>query len=97
MKTRRNSTLLASVMLAGAVTITTAAPAAAESSKEKMYRIGTYAAGAATAYGLVKNKDTIALIGAAGTYLAHRGWKNEINKRRENRYQNRRTVIRRRR
>ncbi|MGV3720623.1 MAG: hypothetical protein ACO1SX_06900 [Actinomycetota bacterium] len=97
MNARRNSALLASVMLAGAVTISAASPASAESSKEKMYRIGTYAAGAATAYGLIKNKDTIALIGAAGTYLAHRGWKSEINKRHDNRYRNRRNIIRRRR
>src|SRR5687768_8139282 len=97
MRTRRYSAMLATVTLVGAVTLSTAAPANAESSKEKMYRIGTYAAGAATAYGLLKNKDTIALAGAAGTYLAHRGWKNEINKRHDGRRYNRRDDYRRRR
>jgi hypothetical protein len=76
---------MASVVMAGALTISTAAPAHAESSKEKMYRIGTYAGAAATAYGLLKNKDTIALFGAAGTYFAHKGWKNEVNKRKQDR------------
>lgn len=95
MRVRTWSAMLASVMMAGALTITTAVPAQAESSKEKMYRIGTYAAGAATAYGLIKNKDTIALIGAAGTYFAHKGWKSEINKRKDRRYQYRRAPRRR--
>lgn len=89
--------MLATVLLAGAVTITSISPANAESSKEKMYRIGTYVGAAATGYGLLKNKDTIALVGAAGTYFAHKGWKSEINKRHEGRNHNRRQVIRRRR
>jgi hypothetical protein len=72
--------MLASVVAAGTLFIAAPTPAEA-ANKESMYRIGTYAAGAATAYGLLKNKDTIALLGAAGTYFAHRGWKSEINKR----------------
>lgn len=85
---RLYSSALAAVMAIG-ILFAGAAPAAADhnkaSSKEKAYRLGTYALGGLTAYGLVKKKGTLALVGAAGTYLAYRGWKNEVNERHERR------------
>lgn len=56
-----------------------ARPAAADS--EDTWRMVTYGAAGATAYGLVKKKPIIAIAGAAGTYLAYRKWKSEINRR----------------
>jgi 2,4-dienoyl-CoA reductase-like NADH-dependent reductase (Old Yellow Enzyme family) len=81
MKQQFWSVSLATIIAAGALSLGIPTAARAESSKEKMYRVGTYAGAAATAYGVLRNKDTIAVAGAAGTYLAHRGWKNEINDR----------------
>jgi len=85
MKSRVWTATLATILAAGALSLGTATPAQAESGKEKAYRIGTYAGAAATAYGVVKGSPGIAIAGAAGTYLAHRGWKGEINDRHDDR------------
>jgi hypothetical protein len=81
MKQKIWSVSLAALVAAGALIVSTPSAARAESTKEKMLRLGTYAGAAATAYGLARNKDTIAAAGAAGTYFAYRGWKGEINDR----------------
>jgi hypothetical protein len=81
MKRRLYSTALAAVMGIGA-TFAMAQPARAD--KEDTYRIATYALGAGTAYAAVKKKGTLALIGAAGTYLAYNQWKKEADERRRN-------------
>ncbi len=89
--TRILSLALASTMAAGSLLIGST-PAAAESSREKIARVGTYALGAGTVYALAKKKGTLALIGAAGTYYAYSQWKNEKNKRNDR--NGRRTVRR---
>jgi hypothetical protein len=91
MKSRIWTASLASVIAAGALTIGAVAPAHAESGKEKAYRIGTYAGAAATAYGIVKGSPGIAIAGAAGTYLAHKGWKDEVDDRHDDRWRGRRS------
>lgn len=90
MKSRLWSATLASVIAAGALSIGAVTPAHAESGKEKAYRIGTYAGAAATAYGVVKGSPGIAIAGAAGTYLAHKGWKDEVDDRHDDRWRGRR-------
>jgi hypothetical protein len=89
MKSRLWTATLATLLTAGALTIGTANPASAESGKEKAYRIGTYAGAAATAYGVVKGSPGIAIAGAAGTYLAHKGWKDEVDDRHDDRWRGR--------
>ena len=91
MKKRITSAALALVMAVGALTLGLARPAEARDSKrEKMWRYGTYAAAAATGAALLKNRDTWALVGAAATYGAYKGWKRETSKRnrRERAYRN---------
>jgi len=73
---------LAGFSAAGAV-LMGAAPAAAESSRERNNRIATYALGAGTAYAAVKGKTGLALLGAAGTYYTYRQWKDAQNDRRQ--------------
>ena len=85
MKTKIWSVSLAALVAAGAFIIGTPSAARAESNKEKMLRLGTYAGAAATGYGLARNKDTIAAAGAAGTYFAYRGWKGEVDDRHDDR------------
>jgi len=84
MKTRIYSAAMAVTLGSGAL-FAGALPAAAQrnrsSSSERNYRIATYALGGLTAYGLVKKKGTLAVVGAAGTYLAHRKWKGEVEDR----------------
>jgi hypothetical protein len=82
---RNVAAFLATVILAGTLSLGVAAPARAEGGSEKMWRIGTYALGAGTAYAFARKKGTLGLIGAAGTYLAYRQWKNQVNKRHKNR------------
>jgi hypothetical protein len=55
-------------------------PAAAS---EETWRYVTYGAGAATIYMAAKKKTVPAVVGAAGTYLAHQQWKKERDRRRE--------------
>jgi len=89
MKSRLWTATLATLLAAGALTIGPAAQARGESGKEKAYRIGTYAGAAATAYGVVKGSPGIAIAGAAGTYLAHKGWKDEVDDRHDDRWRGR--------
>jgi uncharacterized membrane protein len=86
MKSRLWTATLATILAAGTLSIATATPARAESGKEKLYRVGTYAGAATTAYGVVKGSPGIAIAGAAGTYLAHKGWKDEVNDRHDDRW-----------
>ena len=82
--TRLHSGALAAVLGIGLLLGAGARPALAggkENGKEKAYRIATYALGGLTAYGAVKKNLTIGLLGAAGTYLAQRKWKDEIEDR----------------
>jgi hypothetical protein len=68
------------VMIAFGGLFGVAKPASAD--KEKTYKIATYALGAGTVYALTKKKGTLALIGAAGTYLAYSQWKKASKDRR---------------
>ena len=54
----------------------------ARADKEKTYKIATYVLGAGTLYALSKKKGTLALIGAAGTYLAYKQSKKERDRKR---------------
>lgn len=85
MKTRIYSSMMAVVLSLGALmSVGVAKPAEAASGKEKTWKIATYALGAASVYALAKNKDTLALIGGAGTYVASQQWKKAANDRRKN-------------
>lgn len=92
-RTRVSASVLAAVMALGILTIG-ARPAHAID-KEDLYKYGTYGLGAGTVYAAVKGKGTLALIGAAGTYLAYKGWQKEKDK--NNRRDRRHRPIRRRR
>jgi hypothetical protein len=82
---RRISVALATMLAAGILSFGAAQPAAAESGKEKGWRIGTYALAAGTAYAAFKKKPTLALVGAGATYLAHQQWKKQVNERHKDR------------
>ena len=90
MKKRFVSALMVGAMSLGLVTI--AAPRPAHAASEKTWRLLTYGAAAATAYGVVKKNTTIGLIGAAGTALSYSKWKKAVKDRhkREGRYSYRR-------
>jgi len=97
MKKKISTFALATVLGTGALFGASAQPAQAMD-KEDMYRVGTYGLGAATAYMLVKGKGTMGLIGAAGTYYAHKKWKDEVEERHDrerDRNRNRRVIRRR--
>ena len=79
---RFTATVMATVLTTGALCLGAARPAAAIK-KEEAWRYATYGLGAATVYGVAKNKDTIALLGAAGTYLTYSQWQKAKNQRRE--------------
>ena len=87
------SAVLAGVIGLSALSLGFARPAQAVS-KEDLYKYGTYGLGAGTVYAGVKGKGTLALIGAAGTYVAYRAWKKEAKK---NDRRRRHVVVRRRR
>lgn len=83
MKTRKMrlySAALAAVLSIGSLSLCAARPAAAD--KEDTYRIATYGLGAATLFGVVKKKPVVAIVGAAGTYFAHKKWKDAVRDRR---------------
>lgn len=97
MKKKISTFALAAALGTGALFGAPAQPAQAMD-KEDIYRVGTYGLGAATAYMLVKGKGTKAIIGAAGTYYAHKKWKDEVEERHDregNRNRNRRVIRRR--
>lgn len=77
-RTRFYAAFMALVMAVGVLTLG-ARPAHAID-KEDLYKYGTYGLGAGTVYAAVKGKGTLALIGAAGTYLAYKGWQKEKKK-----------------
>lgn len=76
---RAGAFALATLLVGGAFSTFAARPAAADS--EDTYRVLTYGAAGAAAYGLVTKKPIIAVAGAAGAYLAHKKWKDEVNER----------------
>jgi hypothetical protein len=87
---RAYSAVLAVVMAIGMILFGFATPAQARSrhssSKEKTYRIATYGLAGLGAYGLVKGNTLLTVAGAAGTYFAHKKWKDEVNARHRGRY-----------
>src|SRR5688572_12509541 len=80
MRTRFYAGVLAAAMSFGALSFT-ALPARAESSKEKLYRAGTYIGGAGTIAALATGKGTWALIGGGATLLSYSAWRREMKKR----------------
>ena len=81
MRKRFTTALLALVMMVGSLAMTAGAAQAAN--KEKMWRLGTYAGGAALAYGLLKKKKTITYVGAGVGVLSYLQWQKEKKKRRQ--------------
>lgn len=81
MKTRFLSGTLASVFLAGGLSVAPISAAYAESSKEKLFRLGTYLGTAGTIYALARGEDTWALVGGGATLLSYTQWKNEVKDR----------------
>jgi len=63
------------------------APAHASRHSERTWRYLTYGAGGLTAYGLLKKKSGLALLGAAGTAYSYSRWKRDVrNRHRHARY-----------
>ncbi len=85
MKQRLMTAALAVVMGVGGVVATGGVAEAARrtraNSREKAWRIGTYAGTAATTAALVKGKGTWALIGGGATALSYSQWRKEMKRR----------------
>ena len=90
-KKRIQAVALAVAVAIAGLTLGAVKPAEAKSNgREKLWRIGTYLGAAGTGVALVKNKDTLALIGAGVTALSYTQWKKEVRNRhkRERSYRN---------
>src|SRR4051794_35309609 len=48
---------------------------------ENAWKAGTYAAGAGSAYALSRGRWDWALVGGGATYLSHREWKKQVDRR----------------
>jgi len=82
MRQRLYAGMLAAVMTVGGLGVA-AGPARAESSKEKIFRIGTYLGTAGTIAALAKGEGTWALVGGGATLLSYTLWRKEVKKRHE--------------
>jgi hypothetical protein len=76
MKQRSLAILLAAIFAISGLCLASVKPVQA-ANKEKLYRYGTYAGGAAAAYGLMRGKGTMALIGGALGLLSYTQWKKQ--------------------
>lgn len=83
MSSRSGSRWMAALLAAGISVgfVLPGAPAEASRRSEKTWRYLTYGAGGLTAYGLVKKKSGLALLGAAGTAYSYSRWKRDVRNR----------------
>src|SRR5438067_13626780 len=74
---------LAALFAAGSLCLAVAKPAEARhsSSRERAWRIGTYAGAAGTAAALATGHGTWGLIGAGATALSYSQWRREMRRR----------------
>lgn len=81
LKTRINAAILTVTLAAGSIAVTAVPAAARSNSREKAWRIGTYAGTAGTIAALAKGKGTWALIAGGATLLSYSQWRKEMRRR----------------